>query len=145
MKVDKRTYNRIAKIAYELADAGKVERPVLQFISDYRGMSANPRWGIITIGDTIIRDLKTKHEIAIVLGHEIGHLNQKPCIELSNYDWDFSCKVTIESKADFYGIDIAKKAGYNVNKGVKVAKRILYKNEVNASRLRLLAPFYKLD
>lgn len=91
----------------------------------------------------IMSELKNDDEIAMVLGHELSHVDKKHCIrplqEMAAAgalapDWgvtavQFKKIITLpfgqfdEYEADWAGADIITKAGYDVRKGIEVFRR----------------------
>jgi len=76
-------------------------------------INANAGWGSITINEGMLRFVRNDAELALVLGHEIGHY------KLGHW----SSTPRNEYSADAYGARVIGKAGYSVCTGARVLKR----------------------
>ena len=71
----------------------------------------NPRLDRITITRPMLADFTNEHELAFVLGHELGHRKHKHDI------WDQSFRGgDTEEEADAHGIALMKQHGFNVRR-----------------------------
>ncbi len=115
----------------------------LHLVSDEMVNAFSIAGGHIYVTTGILGDLKNDDEIAMVLGHELSHVDKKHCIrplqEMAAAgtlapDWgvtavQFKKILTFpfgqydEYEADWAGADLITKAGYDVNKGMEVFRR----------------------
>ena len=70
----------------------------------------------IYINRGMLRFARNNHELAIVIGHELAHYR--------GADRGFNYSHSREFRADYYGKLYARKAGFNVCRGVYIIKRL---------------------
>ena len=99
-------YNRL------LQSNGIKYHPMLR-LSESKEVNASETRRYITINRGMLNFVRNNAELAIVLGHELGHFLRG----------DGSSKPSREYAADAIGAKLANKAGYPVCKGAQVLRR----------------------
>src|ERR1700677_528502 len=95
---------------------------------------ANPATHMVTLQYDLVRLLKdSKGELAFVIAHELGHIQNANCQErglrqgLKGPAWQRMCETT----ADFIGLEYTMAAGYNPSDAAAVMGRLILADSPN--------------
>ena len=93
--------------------------------SSSKEVNAHASWSGIYINQGMLEFLDNEDELAEILGHELGHIHYGDV-------WQTHYKA-METRADIYGFNLAKAAGFNACNGAEVMHKfeIVFGNRVN--------------
>jgi predicted Zn-dependent protease len=106
----------LKQVYYRLCKINGYCPPLYVIIND-NYINAEASCNRVYIYTGMLRFLDNKDQLALILGHELGHIYNKDCRGFHTY--------TKEYHADQYGANLMTKAGFNRCKGVRQFKKFI--------------------
>ena len=124
-KKDKAIIENVERVGRRVeAGAGCLKHSIVFLVTNDTSISASACWpNIVLISTGACRDLRNEDELAVILGHEVGHIviwRKQGLRERTPEE-----ARAVEFQADKLGVELAKKAGYNPNAAVQWDWRIM--------------------